>query len=107
MLCFAARWGMALVLGAQDIETAFDSVEHVDAITTLKDARATPHQVLAIAREMHGKSVSMHVPGVAKTEPLSMSKALKTGGRIDPMIFTRVFDEISDQVEGEWEIMCL
>ena len=35
-LCFAVKWGAKLVLGAQDVETAFDSVEHVDALRVLR-----------------------------------------------------------------------
>ena len=44
----------------------------------------------------------MHVPGVAKTETVHMSKALKAGGRIEPKIFTRMFDEVLERLEGEW-----
>ena len=102
---FATKWGMPCVLGAQDVQTAFDSVEHAHAVATLRAARATPHQVLALAREMQGKTVTMHVPGIAKTDGINMSKALKTGGRIDPLVFSRMFDEILDQLEGEWDAL--
>ena len=98
---------MQLVLEAraQDEETAFDSVEHVDALVVLSEAGATPHQVLALAREMEGTYASLKVPGIAQTDQLPMTRALKTGGRIEPMIFARMFDEVWDAVEGEWDVL--
>ena len=102
---FAGKWGISLVLGAQDVETAFDSVRHVDVLQTIRRAGATPHQALAIAREMANNLVTLRMPGVATTEPIQMSKALRTGGRSEPLIFARMFDEVLDAMEWEWELL--
>ena len=83
---------MPLAIGVRDIKTAFGSVAHADAASTLREAGATPYQVLAIPQEMQGEEVEMNVPGIATTDPLPMSSALKTGGHIDPLIFSRMFD---------------
>ena len=49
-LTFSLNWGTPLVLGAQDVRTAFDSVEHADAARLLRQSGALTHQVLAVAR---------------------------------------------------------
>lgn len=103
LICVCSKWGMVLVIAAKDIRTAFDSVEHVEAINTLSSANASRHQVLALSREMQGKQIRINVPGIAKTDGMLMSKALKTGGRIESVTFTRMFDEIFDQLETEWD----
>ena len=88
--------------GTQDVQTAFDSVRHADALQSVREAGALPHQVLAMAREMHTSKVTLNIQDVAKTDPIQMTKAMKTGGRREPDIFVRMFDEVLQQLEGEW-----
>ena len=63
--------------------------------------------MLALAREMKGKTVQLHVPGIATADPITMTKALKTGGRCEPLIFSRMLDEILDALEAEWGDLCI
>ena len=104
-LCFAKRCADPLILGAQDVKAASDSVEHVDAISVIRGAGASPHQVLAIAREFQGKRTTMSVPGISKTDTIHMNRALKTGGRIEPKICTGMLGEVLDSLEGEWAVL--
>ena len=82
-------------------------MEHVDAISVLRESGAAHHGVLATAREMQNCRVCLDLPGVAKTDPIQMSKALKTGGWKKPDIFVRMFEDVIDEIEGEWEILAL
>ena len=79
------------MLGAQDVQTAFDSVRHVDALQTFGQLGACPHQLLAIARDMAHNKVELVVPNVATTRPIDMTKALRTGGKAEPHVFVRMF----------------
>ena len=105
---YASKWrDSSLLLGSQDLLTAFDRVEHGDAMQELWDAGATAHQVLALARDYTGLQVKLTVPGVAETEPLTMTKGLRTGGKYEPSVFVRMLDEVMNYLEQEWNLMGL
>ena len=81
-LNYAVTWkDTPLLIGSQDIMTAFDSVEHVDMFESLSQAGATPQQVLALARDYDQLHVNLVVPGVATVERVPMTKAMRTGGK--------------------------
>jgi hypothetical protein len=104
VLVYAHKWSdCPLVLGAQDVLTAFDSVRHHDILETYNDLGATPHQILALAREMTDNQVQITVRGVATSEPLTMSRALRTGNKPDPSIFVRMFEECLQVLTIEWD----
>ena len=73
VICFTSRWGLPFVLGAQDALTAFETVGHANAVSVIRQAGATPHQTLALARETQGKDVTMNVPGVAQSGEIRMA----------------------------------
>ena len=101
-LCYADKWDdCPLVLGAQDILTVFDSVRHPDVLETYQNLGATAHQTLALAREMVSNAVQLTIPGVATTESITMSRALRTGNKPDPHIFLRMFEECLEVLASE------
>ena len=60
-------------------QIACDSVEHLDGLNILSAGNASPHRVLALAREEQREHVTMNVPEMAKTDIVFMSKAVITG----------------------------
>ena len=49
--------------------------------------------------------MQVSVPDVATTDPFRMSKALRTGGKVEPDIFIRMFEDIISDLEGRWAEM--
>ena len=103
-LAYAQRWSdTSLAIAAQDVLTAFDTVEHAFVLEVYSKAGASAHQVLALARDMAGVKVKLRIPGVAESDEIPMTKALKTGGKAEPNIFVYMFETVLDYLEGEWE----
>jgi hypothetical protein len=107
-LIYSTTWkDSPLIIGAQDILTAYDSVEHVDMFETLWDSGASAHQLLALTRDYHQLKVNLSIPGVASAEGIVMSKALRTGGKYEPHAFVHMFDSALEVLSEEWSILGL
>ena len=98
---------MTLVLGSQDVLTAFDGVRHDTILEAYSEMGAAPQQVLSLARSISNCKVNLRIPGVAVAEEIPMSKALRTGGRQEPRIFVKMFEKALAFLVPMWTDMQL
>ena len=54
-----------------------------------------------------GNQGTLNLPGIAATELLLMSKALRTGGTAELSIFVRMFEEALEILERDWDLLSL
>ena len=65
-----------LVLGAQDVHTAFDSAQNEDVLDMHEDLGMAPYQLLVQAHKLANELARLDLPDVAVTEAASIAKAL-------------------------------
>eukprot|EP00959_Pyramimonas_sp_CCMP1952_P078000 1630496-Pyramimonas_sp.AAC.1 len=56
---------------------------------------------------MTNNEVQLSVRGAAATTPFTMSRALRTGNKPDPLIFVRMLKECLTELGGVWVAMGL
>ena len=107
-VCYACKWkDVSLVLAAQDIQAAYDGVEQCHAFQELLEGGATAWQILAFARDYSNAEVTIEVPGIAKTSPISFTKGFRTGGTYEPHAFVYMLEAVVDMLVSEWELIGL
>ena len=80
VLYFADVWGLPLIVASQDIQTAFDDMEHNMVCQSLR-ARGISSQMSAVLlRELSGLQAVMTLPAAGTTQNFSYSKGGKQGG---------------------------
>ena len=60
-----------------------------------------------MARDYHDLKVSLSIPGVASVEDILMTKALRTGGKYEPVAFVHMFDSALEALAEEWDVLGL
>ena len=66
-VCSAHRWGRQLVVGAQDVAFAFDSMDHQLLTDAMLKRGVHPTLVRSFLRELSGLSARLRVPGAGTT----------------------------------------
>ena len=80
LLFIAAAWNIPVFMAFQDVEFAFDSMEHEHVATALLARGASPLLVAAHMRELAGLRATMSIAGAGETLPFAYSKGGKQGG---------------------------
>ena len=71
---------MPIIMAAQDVQFAFDSMQHTDIAAALRARGVCAGLIAAHLRELVGKRASISLPGVGKTTPFQYTKSGKQGG---------------------------
>ncbi len=77
MLQYATTWGSPLFMSSQDVETAFDFMNHASAAEAMLKRGLHPGSVLCLLRELSGCSARITLPGAGETDPFAFSRGGK------------------------------
>ena len=88
----AIGWGLPLLVALQDVELAFDSMQHELIATALQARGAAPSIVAAHLRELTGLNAVMTIPNAGDTNSFPYSKGGKQGGVETPDEWNAVID---------------
>ena len=70
----AHRWNKPLVLGASDVEVAFDSVDHASMQIALLDQGLHPDLARAVIREVSGIQCTIELDGAGRSEQFPLER---------------------------------
>ena len=87
----ATAWnGVEIVAGSQDVETAFDNVDHEEEAVGMIESEVPLPVVAALVKENVGVEIVYDIPDVGFTEVIAMQRGL-VQGRIDSPARFRIF----------------
>jgi hypothetical protein len=95
-------WGMPLLVALQDVEVAFDSMEHEHIVTSMSARGITAGMVGAHMRELCNMRAVITLPGAGDTQSFSYNKGGKQGGIETPDQWNMLVDHLMEDLILSW-----
>lgn len=103
----AYEWKRPLVMAAQDIQWAFDSMVHGLLMNSLLRRGLPAHMVANLMRELLGFQAQIRLPNTGVRPPFRFDRGGKQGGVETPDQFNTLLEAIMEPVVVSWRERCL
>ena len=103
----AETWGLPLVTGLQDIQTAFDSMPHELIGSSMLASGAHPHLVGLHMQELTGMQAYINLPGAGPTSTFDFWRGGKQGGVETPDERRILVQHVLEPVVQRWHKTCV
>ena len=102
LLYLASEWNLPLLVAAQDVQTAFDSMQHDDIAAAMVRRGINPGMVAAHLRELSGLKAFITLPGVGDSPSFVYNKGGKQGGIETPDEWNILIDDMLGPLVEVW-----